>query len=86
MSGRYEVGVSSSADLSLNGVFISLCWSLKPIIAVFCQKLKANQGGGEEGLPQPISPSISHVRPLGGWRLYSAEVCLPKQAVALTAQ
>lgn len=31
------------------------CWSLKPIITVFCSKLKDNQEGGEEVLHLPIS-------------------------------
>lgn len=54
--------VVSPYDSSLNNVCILPCWSLKPIITVFCQKLKANQGGGGEGLHLSISQSHSFAR------------------------
>lgn len=43
--------VVSPSESSLSGVCILSCWSLKPIITVFCQKLKADYGGGKEGAP-----------------------------------
>lgn len=48
-----------TSDSNLKGVFRLPCWTPKPIITVFCEKLKANQGGGEEWLHLPISQSCS---------------------------
>lgn len=55
---RAEVGGFPSPDSGLKGVCVLPRGPLKPIITVFCQKLKANQGGVEgEG---STCPSVSH--------------------------
>lgn len=59
MPDSVEVGGSPTSDSGLSAVYSSPCWSLKPIITVFCQKLKANQRGGEEWPHLPISQSCS---------------------------
>lgn len=47
------------SDSGLNSVLISACWTPKPIITVFCQKLAAHQkGGGGRGSARP---SLSHL-------------------------
>lgn len=78
------VGGFPASDSSLSGIcIISLCWILKSLITVFCQKLKANQGGGKS---HSTCPSLSRVRPLESSRLYSDDVCLRQRAVALKAR
>lgn len=70
---RAEVGGFPSSDSGLKGVCVLPRGPLKPIITVFCQKLKANQGGGEEGLHLPVTHSLTQVYPLR-WRwLYRGE-------------
>jgi len=54
--------------------------SLKPVITVFCERLKANQRGGDEWPHLPISQSGSGPRGDG------CSACLLKQAAALKAR
>lgn len=72
------MGGFPSSDSGLKGVWVLPRGPLKPIITVFCQKLKANQGGGEEGLHLPISQSLRFIPSGGGDSIVARCVCPDK--------